>query len=224
MRVSVIIPTLNEAESLGPLLAELPPAEGQEVIVVDNGSTDGTGAVARAAGAQVVWEPRRGYGYACAAGAAAAQGEVLVFMDGDGSFLPAQLPTLLAPLDSRQADLVLGARRLDRLSSEVMPPHQRFGNQLVARLLRWRYHLQVSDLGPYRAVRQAQLQALAMQERTYGWPVEMIVKAARRRLRIVEVPVTYRPRMAGKSKVSGSLRGTVLTTYRIFRVLARHAL
>jgi glycosyltransferase involved in cell wall biosynthesis len=223
MRVSVIVPALNEAECIGPLLAELSPAGSRQVIVVDNGSTDATGGVARAAGAQVVWEPRPGYGYACAAGVAAAKGDVLVFIDGDGSFVPGEIPTLLAPLESGQADLVLGARRLERLSAEVMPPHQRYGNQWVARLLSWQYRIHLTDLGPFRAVNRAVLETLAMQERTYGWPVEMMVKAARRRLWIVEVPVTYRPRLAGKSKVGGSLRGTVLTTYRIFRVLVRHS-
>jgi glycosyltransferase involved in cell wall biosynthesis len=223
LRASVIIPALNEADCLGPLLAELPPACAQQVIVVDNGSTDGTAAVARAAGAQVVSEPRRGYGYACAAGAAAADGDVLVFMDGDGSFIPGDLTALQAPLESEQADLVLGARRLERLPAGVMPLHQRIGNQLIAGLLTRLYGIHLTDLGPFRAIRRERLRALEMHERTYGWPVEMMVKAARRRLRIVEVPVAYRPRLAGRSKVGGTLGGTILTTYRIFRVLVRYA-
>jgi glycosyltransferase involved in cell wall biosynthesis len=219
----LVIPALNEADSLVPLLAEVPAGFLRQVIVVDNGSTDQTGAVARAAGARVVSEPRRGYGYACAAGAAAASGDLLVFMDGDGSFLPAELPRLLAPLQSGQADLVLGARQLASLPPGVMPPHQVFGNRLVAWLLRRLYGLPLTDLGPYRATHRDLLLSLDMRERTYGWPVEMTVKAARLRKRIVEVPVTYRPRFAGQSKVGGTLRGSLLSGYRFFRVILRYA-
>jgi glycosyltransferase involved in cell wall biosynthesis len=221
--VCLVIPALNEAASLAPLLAEVPPGLVHQLIVVDNGSTDGTGQVARAAGALVVSEPRRGYGYACAAGAAAAQSDLLAFMDGDGSFLPTELPRLLAPLQRGAADLVLGTRRLRQLPPGVMPSHQRSGNLLVAWLLRRLYGLSLTDLGPYRAIRQDLLASLDMQERTYGWPVEMIVKAARRRQRILEVPVTYRPRSAGQSKVGGTLRGSLLSGYRFFRVLLRYA-
>lgn len=224
MRVSLIIPALNEAECIGPLLAELPVGLAQQVIVVDNGSTDGTGEVAAAAGAQVVYEPRRGYGFACAAGVAAADGDILAFMDGDGSFKPAELESLLLPVANDSADLVLGSRMLGGLAPGSMPPHQLFGNKLVARLLRTIYGLELTDLGPFRAIRRDLLLALEMQEQTYGWPVEMMVKAARRRAAIVERSVTYRPRLAGKSKVGGTLRGTLLATYRIFQVTLRHAM
>jgi glycosyltransferase involved in cell wall biosynthesis len=222
MRVSLIIPALNEAECLGPLLAEVPAGLIHQVIVVDNGSTDDTGRVARAAGAQVIEEPRRGYGYACAAGTAAAQGEVLVFMDGDGSFIPSELPALLAPIAQEKADLVLGSRLLKDPQRIGMPPQQRFGNQLIAWFLCQRYGLRLTDLGPYRAIRRDLLLALEMQEHTYGWPLEMIVKTARRRRPILELPITYRPRLAGQSKVGGTLRGTLLTAYRFFRVLLRY--
>ena len=150
---------------------------------MDNGSTDRTAEVARQAGAVVVSEPRAGYGYACAAGvrAAAEQGaEVLVFLDADGSFDPAQIPDLLAPIEAGQADLVLGSRPAGGMEPGAMPPHARFGNWLVARLMRLLYGLRVTDLGPYRAIRADLLAQLGMQEMTYGWPTEMMVKAARR--------------------------------------------
>ncbi|MBW7884879.1 MAG: glycosyltransferase family 2 protein [Caldilineaceae bacterium] len=223
MDVSLIIPALNEAACIGPLLAELPAGLARQVIVVDNGSTDGTGDVARAAGAQVVVEPRRGYGFACAAGVAAAQGNVLVFMDGDGSFVPGELAGLVEPIAGDQADLVLGSRMLGNMAAGAMPPHQLAGNKLVAGLLRLLYGLRVTDLGPFRAIRRDLLLQLDMQERTYGWPVEMMVKTARRGARLVEKPITYRPRLAGRSKVGGTLRGTALATYRIFQVTFRYA-
>jgi len=206
------------------LLAELPDDQLHQAIVVDNGSTDNTAGVAREAGAVVVEEPRRGYGFACAAGAAAAKGDVLVFMDGDGSFVPAELVNLLAPIAQEEADLVLGARMFQDFGQNVMPPHQRFGNNLFAWWLRQRYGLVLTDLGPFRAIRRELLLALDMQEHTYGWPLEMIIKTARSRKRIIELPVTYRPRIAGQSKVGGTLRGSVLSAYRYFRVMLRYAL
>jgi glycosyltransferase involved in cell wall biosynthesis len=224
MRVSLIIPALNEAECLGPLLAELPPGLTHEVIVVDNGSTDDTAGVARRAGAQVVLEPRRGYGFACAAGVRAARGDLLAFMDGDGSFVPGELALLLQPLQDGTADLVLGTRMCGGRTPGAMPPHQVFGNQLVARLLQLLYGVRLTDLGPFRAIRRDLLETLAMHEQTYGWPVEMMVKAIRRRARIVELPVTYRPRFAGESKVGGTMRGTLLAAYRIFSVTFRYAI
>jgi glycosyltransferase involved in cell wall biosynthesis len=223
MNVSLIIPALNEAACIGPLLAELPTGLVQEVLVVDNGSIDDTAGAARRAGAHVVSEPRRGYGYACAAGVAAASGEVLAFMDGDGSFVPGELGDLLAPILNGSADMTLGTRMCGGMAADAMPAHQRFGNRLVARLMALLYGVRLTDLGPFRAVRRDLLMALDMCERTYGWPVEMIVKAARRDARIVELPVSYRPRMAGHSKVGGTVRGTVLATYRILRTTLRYA-
>jgi glycosyltransferase involved in cell wall biosynthesis len=223
MRVSLIIPALNEAECIPPLLAEIPLGLVQEVIVVDNGSSDGTGEAASAAGALVVREERRGYGYACAAGVAASTGDVLVFMDGDGSFVPQEAAALLAPIQAGEADFVLGSRMLGGMTPGAMPPHQLFGNKLIARLLRLLYGLHLTDLGPFRAIRRELLLALEMREGTYGWPVEMMVKAARRRARTVERPVSYRPRFAGESKVGGAVVGTILATQRIFRVTFRYA-
>ncbi len=224
LSVSLVIPVYNEAECIAPLLAQIPPGLVQEVLVVDNGSTDGSGEIARRAGAMVVVEPRRGYGFACAAGAAAACGEVVVFMDGDGSFVPAELARLVALLGSGQAALALGSRSLRTLSPGAMPSHQVFGNRLVAQCINRMYGTRITDLGPFRALRRDLLASLAMREFTYGWPVEMMVKVARRKLPIQEASVTFRPRFAGKSKVGGTLRGTVLTAYRIFRVIAQYSL
>jgi glycosyltransferase involved in cell wall biosynthesis len=224
MRVSLIIPALNEAECLGRLLAEVPVHLLHQVIVVDNGSSDNTAKVARSGGSLVIAEPRRGYGFACAAGVAAADGDVLAFMDGDGSFVPGELPDLLAPLAEGRADLVLGSRELKDPKQVAMPPHQRFGNRLFAWLLRRRFGLTLTDLGPYRAIRRELLLELNMRERTYGWPLEMIVKTARQRRQIAEVPVTYRPRFAGQSKVGGTLRGSILSGYRFFSVMLRYAI
>jgi len=223
MDVTLIIPALNEAACIGPLLAELPAGLARQVLVVDNGSTDDTTGAARRAGAQVVHEPRRGYGYACAAGVAAAHGDILAFMDGDGSFIPGELGVLRGPIQQGAADLTLGTRMRGGMVAGAMPPHQRFGNRLVARLMDLLYGVPLTDLGPFRAVRRDLLARLDMRELTYGWPVEMIVKAARQNARIVEIPVSYRPRLAGRSKVGGTLRGTVLATYRILRTTLRYA-
>lgn len=220
--ISLIIPALNEAACLPALLAEVPRDLLYEIIVVDNGSTDETAAVARTAGARVVSEPQRGYGAACAAGVAAATGEILVFMDGDGSFVPQELTRLVAPMVAGAADLVLGSRMGRGMVAGAMPPHQRFGNVLVAWLVRRFYGVALTDLGPFRAIRRDLLTALQMQERTYGWPIEMMVKAAKQQARLLEVPVTYRPRLAGQSKVGGTVRGTILATYKILRVTFRY--
>jgi glycosyltransferase involved in cell wall biosynthesis len=224
MKISVIIPALNEAGNIAALVAEVYATAPVEVIVVDNGSTDATAAEAHAAGACVVSEPRRGYGYACAAGVAAArEAEVLLFLDGDYSFLPRDLPELIKPIERGEADLVLGSRTRGHIERGSMPPQQRWGNWLMARLMNRLYGLSITDLGPYRAVRRSVLDQMDMQEMTYGWPVEMIVKAAQCHARIVEVPVSYHHRRAGQSKVSGTLRGTLLAGWRILSVTLRYA-
>lgn len=220
--LSLIIPALNEAGSLQTLLNEVPQTLLHEIIVVDNGSTDNTAEVARTAGAQVVSEPQRGYGAACAAGVAAATGDILVFMDGDGSFIPGELSRLVTPIVDGSADLVLGSRMRGGMVAGSMPPHQRFGNQLVAWLVRRFYGVALTDLGPFRAIRRQLLLTLQMQERTYGWPIEMMVKAAKQPARVLEVSVSYRPRLAGQSKVGGTMRGTILATYKILRVTFRY--
>lgn len=221
--ITVIIPALNEAGNIRQLVQEVCAIAPVEVIVVDNGSTDSTAQEARAAGAKVVSEPRHGYGSACAAGVAEARNaDVLVFLDGDFSFAPADLPSLLAPILDGQADLVLGSRTLGHIEPGAMFPQQRFGNWLVARLMNALYNLSITDLGPYRAVRRQLLSKLNMQEMTYGWPTEMIVKSARSGARIAEVPVSYRNRRFGRSKVSGTLRGSLLAGWHILGVTFRY--
>jgi glycosyltransferase involved in cell wall biosynthesis len=207
--VSVIIPTRNEALSIERVLADIPSDLATEVIVVDSNSNDGTPEIAARMGARVVREPRRGYGRACLTGLATANSpDVVVFLDGDYSDRPAELPILLAPIIAGRADITLGSRLLGRRSAGAMPWHQVFGNRLAASLIRLLYGLEISDLGPFRAGRAEVLHALALEEGTYGWAVEMILKGALAGFRVVEVPVSYHPRI-GKSKISGTLKGTV---------------
>ena len=223
MNVDVIIPALNEAGNIGDLVREVLAQSVHQVIVVDNNSTDGTAEIARGAGARVITESRSGYGYACAAGVAASEADVLIFLDGDFSFLPSEMPRLLAPIAENRADLVLGSRELGHIEPGSLPFQQRLGNALIAWLTRALYHLPLTDLGPYRAVRRELVLGLDMREMTYGWHTEMIVKAARWHARIIEVPVSYRARRAGQSKVSGTLRGTILAGYRLLSVTFRYA-
>ncbi len=221
--MTAVIPARDEEQSIAKVIAALPRSAVQQVIVVDNGSTDDTAAVARAAGALVVSEPRPGYGRACAAGVAAANGaDVLLFLDGDYSDFPEEAPRVLEPILSGAADLVIGSRRRERREPGALPPHQLFGNWLVSRLMRLLYGLRITDLGPFRAIRAELLGDLGMREMTYGWPTEMMVKAARRGARVVEVPVSYRRRI-GQSKISGTVRGSVLATYHILGVTVRYA-
>jgi glycosyltransferase involved in cell wall biosynthesis len=221
MRVSLIIPALNEAEVIGTVLARIPRGTVDEVIVVDNGSTDGTGAAAARAGARVVVEPRRGYGAACWAGVGALDpgAEIAVFFDGDGSQRPEELPRVLAPLLAGGADLVLGARR----SVAAHPVHAALGSRLVAALISLRYGPGISDIGPFRAIRVDALRRLGMRDRAFGWPAEMVVKAAALGLRIVEVPVTQEARLGGRSKVSGTVIGSLRAGYGFLRAALRAA-
>jgi glycosyltransferase involved in cell wall biosynthesis len=225
MKVAVIIPALDEEESIAHVIAGIPGSLVDDVIVVDNGSTDSTGTVARLAGARVVREEQRGYGYACAAGAAATSAEVdaLVFLDGDGSDDAGQMRTVISPLESGSADLVLGSRVLVGEGLGSLLPHQRLGNLLTTSLIRLLYGQRISDLPPFRAIRRPVLQRLRMREMTYGWPVEMIVKCARGGHRIVEVPVAAHPRLAGRSKVSGTLKGTVMAAYYMLGTTIKYA-
>jgi glycosyltransferase involved in cell wall biosynthesis len=227
MRSAVIIPALDEAGAIGEVAAAARQQPVDWVIVVDNGSTDNTAEIARRAGALLVKEPRRGYGYACAAGSAVALelgAQALVYLDGDRSSLPEEMPRLLHPLLRDQAGLVLGSRVLGHIEDGAMPLHQRLGNVLSSRLISLLYGVRVTDLGPYRAIRSDLLRELDMSEMTFGWPTEMMVKAARRRARIVEVPVSWQSRRAGQSKVGGTLRGSLLAAYYIVGVTLRHAL
>ena len=223
MSVTVVIPALNEAESIGRVLASVPAGVIDEIIVVDGGSSDGTVEIAGAAGARVVHEQMRGYGRACATGVAAAGGDVIVFLDADGADDPTQIPDVLAPVLAGEADLALGSRLAGELAAGAMPWHQRLGNQFAAWLIGRLYGIRLTDRSPFRAVHRELLLGLEMAEMTYGWPTEMIVKAARRGLRVVEVPVRYRRRLGGHSKISGTMRGTILATYHILRTIVWHA-
>ncbi|MDO7875897.1 glycosyltransferase family 2 protein [Hymenobacter sp. ASUV-10] len=227
-RIGVIIPAYNEAQSIALVLAEIPAGLVQEVVVVDNNSSDDTAARARAAGATVLHEPRPGYGHACLAGMAhyfaqptEQQPAVIVFLDGDHSDYPAEMPAVLAPILRDEADMVIGSRALGERERGALLPQQRFGNWLATRLLRLRYGGTHTDLGPFRAIRREALQQLGMVDKTYGWTVEMQVKAARQGLRTVEVPVRYRRRI-GVSKVSGTVRGTIGAGYKILWTIFRY--
>jgi glycosyltransferase involved in cell wall biosynthesis len=222
--IAVIIPALNEAEAIGNVVRTVAQQNVHRVIVVDNGSTDGTADAARAAGAEVIAQPQRGYGNACRAGVAVvADATILVFLDGDGSFDPGEIGCVVAPIIEARADLVLGSRELGGTAVSAILPHQRLGNQLVAALVRWLYGVRVTDVGPFRAITRSTFDTLGMREPTYGWPTEMLVKAARHGARIVEVPVSYRARRGGVSKVSGTLRGTVLAGYRMLALTFKYA-
>jgi glycosyltransferase involved in cell wall biosynthesis len=222
--VVAVIPARDEEGAIGKVVADLPRNWVQRVVVVDNGSADGTADLARVAGASVVYEPCPGYGRACAAGVAAApDAEVILFLDGDYSDFPEEAPRLLGPILRGEADLVIGSRLRGRRARGALPAHQLFGNWLVARLMRLIYGVPVTDLGPFRAIRADLLRDLRMEQMTYGWPTEMLVKAARRGARIVEAPVSYRKRI-GRSKISGTVRGTVLATYYILGVTLRYAI
>ncbi len=222
MRVSVIIPTRNEAEAIGRVLADLPRNLVNEVIVIDNCSCDGTPEIAARMGARVISETRRGYGQACLTGMAAADApDVIVFLDGDYSDRPAELPLLLAPIAEGRADITVGSRLAGPRIPGALPWHALFGNWLAASLIRKLFRLKISDLGPFRATRADALRAVELEETTYGWAVELIIKGAIRGLRIVEVPVSYHPRV-GKSKISGTLTGTIGAAWFILSLITRY--
>src|SRR6201987_4723023 len=209
MRGSVIIPTRNEAQAIVRVLADLPDNLITEVIVVDSNSNDGTPEIAARMGARVIKEPRHGYGQACLTGLAAANcPDIVVFIDGDYSDRPSELPILLSPIIQGHADITLGSRLGTKGNTGALPWHQSFGNRLSAGLIRILYGVKISDLGPFRAARAGVLHALGLKEATYGWAVEMILKGAIGGFRIVEVPVSYYPRI-GKSKISGTVKGTI---------------
>jgi len=223
LAVSVVIPALNEAESIAAVVGEMPWDLIDECIVVDNGSTDATAAEAQAAGARVVDAPQRGYGRACAAGAAAAAGNIVVFMDGDGSDVPAEMWQLLEPIVAGDCDFVIGSRMRGKREPGSMLLSQIFAGWFAGFLMRMLYPVSYTDMGPFRAIRREALSRLQMREETYGWNLEMQMRAAQVGLRIREVPVSYRKRAGGVSKVAGSLSGSVRAAVRITQTLLRVA-
>jgi len=215
-RISLIIPALNEAQTIGPLLAAVDRAIVDGIVVSDNGSRDDTGARAAAAGACVVREEKRGYGSACLkAIREGPRADIYVFMDGDGSDDPREIENLLTCLMDQDADLVVGSRVTGKAEPGALTFAQKFGNRLTCWLVRLLWGIRYTDLGPFRAIRREALECLAMTDPDFGWTIEMQVKAAQQRLRVREIPVTYRQRQAGRSKVSGSFVGSFHAGQRI---------
>lgn len=221
--IAIIIPALNEQESLRHLLPEIPKTATQ-VIVVDNGSTDDTARVATELGAKVIWEPTRGYGQACLTGIAAAKtADIIVFLDADYCDDLSKLGDLLGPILEGEADFTLGSRMHKAARASLTFP-QRFGNGLACLLMKIFWHTTYTDLGPFRAITKSALTDLAMQDRNFGWTVEMQINAARKNLKIVEIDVPYRDRLYGKSKVSGTISGVFNAGNKILYIIAREVI
>lgn len=218
LSVDVILPALDEAEALPWVLKAIP--SGIRAIVVDNGSTDDTAVVARAHGATVVYEAVPGFGSACYAGLRAATADIVCFMDADGSIDPSDLTATIAPLLAGEADLVLRARKP---TPGAMTWHQKVANRVLAKLMRWRADVPLTDLGPMRAIRREHLLVLDMQDRRSGWPLEMVLKAQQQGLRIIEFPASYTKRKGGKSKVTGTVKGTFRAVKDMSRILAAYS-
>ncbi|MEP2027042.1 MAG: glycosyltransferase family 2 protein [Reichenbachiella sp.] len=225
--VDVIIPVLNEQNAVGMVIDEIPKERVRNIIVVDNGSTDDTIEVAKSRGAVVLEEPARGYGNACLKGMSHIANhfdprpDAIVFLDGDHSDYPEHIHALLEPIRVGNADLVIGSRALGRREVGSMTPQQLFGNWLATFLLKILYKIQYTDLGPFRAVSYESLLAMDMQDKTYGWTVEMQLKAAKLNMKIAEIPVNYRNRI-GVSKISGTIKGTILAGYKIIQTIFRY--
>jgi glycosyltransferase involved in cell wall biosynthesis len=228
MVIDVLIPAFNEENALPLVLQNLPRHLIRQVIVCDNGSTDGTAAAAIVNKAVVVSEPRKGYGSACLAGMRylsqlppSEQPQIVVFIDGDFSDYPDDLPKVVGPILNDGMDMVIGSRSLGGMESGAMTLPQRFGNWLAPLMIRYLFGYRFTDLGPFRAIRWDKLQALHMADTNFGWTVEMQVKAAKQRLKCTEVAVRYRKRAAGKSKVSGTIKGAVLAGWKIITTILR---
>jgi len=224
-KIGVIIPAFNEEQSIGLVINAIPEGLSKIVVVGNNGSTDQTAAVARKAGAVVVDESRKGYGNACLAGMAYLKTletppEIVVFLDGDFSDYPGEMTNLIRPIVENEVDLVIGSRVLGNRENGALLAHQRFGNWLAVSMLNWLYRYRFTDLGPFRAIRYDRLMQLDMQDRNFGWTVEMQVKAAKHGLKCTEVPVSYRKRVA-TSKVSGTIKGSVMAGYKIIGTILR---
>lgn len=226
MLIDVIIPAFNEEEAVGLVVCDIPKGLVRHIVVVNNASSDKTSEAARAAGAIVVDQPDRGYGNACLKGMAQVAThepppDIVVFLDADNSDRPEQMTELVAPILNNTADFVIGSRALGEREAGSMMPQQIFGNWLATRLLKIFYGVRYTDLGPFRAVRWNELKALEMRDRTFGWTVEMQLKAAKHGLRITEVPMDYRKRI-GFSKVSGTVKGSVLAGYKIITTIFKY--
>jgi glycosyltransferase involved in cell wall biosynthesis len=222
MKLSVIIPVLNEEQSIGAVLDHIPKDLAAAVIVVDNGSKDRTPEIAREHGALVVAEPQRGYGNACLRGMQELdQPDVVVFLDGDFSDYPEEMRALVAPILSDEADLVIGSRSLGKHDKDALPPHAAFGNRIASFLIHTFFGFRYSDLGPFRAIRYESLQKLGMMDQNWGWTVEMQIKAIQKGLRIREVPVSYRKRI-GESKISGTLAGSIKAGSKIIWTILKY--
>ena len=227
MFVSIVIPALNEEEPIADVVSEcLATGASKEIIVADNGSTDQTAHRAREAGAHVVSEPTRGYGRACAAGvrAISSQSEIVLFLDGDGSDCPEFIPQLIEPIARGTHDFVIGSRTRGKREPGSMNMQQIFAGRFAGWLLSILYGVRYTDMSPFRTIRRDALEKLGMREKTYGWNLEMQMRAARAGLRILEIPVNHRRRTGGVSKVSGTLRGTFVAGTRIIATLSRIAL
>lgn len=224
-KVSVVIPALNEEEVIARTVEAIPRDIVSEIIVVDNGSTDRTAEQARRAGARVVSEPARGYGRACMRGVASVSPDcdIIVQMDGDLSDDPAEIALLIAPITGEGYDFVLGSRLLGKREEDSMTAAQLFGSWLASSMLRLIYGARYTDMGPFRAIKRSRLDSLDMREQTYGWSIEMQAKAAARGLRFKEVPVSWRNRAAGESKVAGTITGSVRAGFRIIWTIIRVA-
>jgi glycosyltransferase involved in cell wall biosynthesis len=226
IRCVVIIPAFNEENGVGEVIREIPKDIVSEIVVVNNASTDNTELIAREAGATVLREPIAGYGRACLKGIeyvkkAQPQPDVVIFLDADHSDYPEEIPLLLKPILDGNADLVIGSRALGQKEQGSMTPQQIFGNWLATRLLKLFYGVKFTDLGPFRAIRFSTLLQIDMQDKTYGWTVEMQLKAAKNDFRCVEVPVRYRRRI-GFSKISGTVKGTILAGYKIIATIFKY--
>ncbi len=227
-KILVIIPAFNEAESIGKVVGDIPKGLVQEVVVVNNSSTDKTEENAQAAGATVIRESQKGYGFACLAGIAYADAkkgdnrpDIIVFMDGDYSDYPDQMGEVVAPIIDSDYDMVIGSRSLGNREKGAMQPQKVFGNWLATSLMRLLYRVKYTDLGPYRAIKFDKLLELGMKDQTYGWTVEMQLKAAKKKYKITEVAVHYRKRI-GVSKITGTVKGTIMAGYKILYTIFRY--
>ena len=224
--IDVIIPAYNEEESIGLVLDEIPKDWVRNIVVANNNSTDKTGEVASNHGAKVVFQPKPGYGNACLKAMEyimkqAEKPDIVVFLDGDHSDYPEQLPEVVKPIIDDKADLVIGSRALGKSESGSLTPQQLFGNWLATRMLKLFYGETFTDLGPFRAIRYTSLLKVNMVDKNYGWTVEMQIKAVKQELRCAEVPVDYRVRI-GESKVSGTIKGTIGASYKIILTLFKY--